>query len=105
MYKVVNGPSSSIKSLFSGLDFVVAGKTGTSQISKSVPNNGLFISFAPYEKPEVAVTVVIPNGYASSNAAEVARDIYKYYFKSDDAGDLLKDGVANPEVASHSTTD
>jgi penicillin-binding protein 2 len=26
------------------------------------------------------MTVVIPNGYTSSNAAEVARDIYRYYF-------------------------
>lgn len=26
------------------------------------------------------MTVVVPNGYTSANAAEIARDIYKYYF-------------------------
>lgn len=83
MNKVVNGPQSTISYLFKGLSFKVAGKTGTAQESKSHPNHALFVSFAPYEKPEIAVTVVIPNGYTSSNAAATARDIYKYYFKED----------------------
>lgn len=97
MYKVVNGPSSSINHLFKKLDVTVAGKTGTSQITKNVPNNGLFISFAPYEKPEVSVTVVIPNGYASSNAAEAASNIYEYYFAK---GAKAKKAVLKGEVSS-----
>lgn len=106
MFKVVNGPSSSIDHLFKDLDVTVAGKTGTSQITTKVPNNGLFISFAPYEKPEVSVTVVIPNGYASSNAAETASNIYKYYFAK---GAKAKKAVLNGEVStqhgSNSRTD
>lgn len=85
MNKVVNGPDSSISYLFDGLNFQVAGKTGTAQESKSSPNHALFISFAPYEDPEIAVTVVIPNGHTSTNAAATARDIYKYYFKDTSA--------------------
>ncbi len=81
MYKVVNGPESSISYMFDELGINVAGKTGTAQESKSKPNHALFVSFAPYEDPELAAVVVIPNGYTSSNAAEVARNIYKYYFK------------------------
>jgi penicillin-binding protein 2 len=81
MNKVVNGKDSSISYLFKNLSFQVAGKTGTAQESKSHPNHALFVSFAPYENPEIAVTVVIPNGYTSANAAAAARDIYKYYFK------------------------
>ena len=40
----------------------------------------MFISFAPYENPEICATVVIPNGYSSANAAEVASNVYEYYF-------------------------
>lgn len=98
MYEVVNGPDSSISSLFKNLDVPIAGKTGTAQMSKSNPNHGLFVSFAPYENPEITVTVVIPNGYTSSNAAEVARDIYRYYFKKNERKKLLAEKVSWPEL-------
>lgn len=81
MVNVVNGKKSSIKFLYEGTGLKVAGKTGTAQENKNRPNHALFISYAPYEKPEVTMTVVIRNGYTSTNAAEIARDIYKYYFK------------------------
>ncbi|SFR99567.1 penicillin-binding transpeptidase domain-containing protein [Anaeromicropila populeti] len=101
MYKVVNGPESSISSLFKDLDKVVAGKTGTAQLNKSNPNHALFISFAPYENPEISVTAVIPNGYKSSNAAEVARDVYKYYFSNEkDKKKMLESKVDKPELDS-----
>ena len=107
MYKVVNGPSSSIDHLFKKLDVTVAGKTGTSQITKNVPNNGLFISFAPYDKPKISVTVVIPNGYTSSKAAETASNIYDYYFakgaKAKKA--ILKGDVGSSSTGSNSRTD
>lgn len=107
MYKVVNGESSSIDHLYKDLEVTVAGKTGTSQIAKTVPNNALFISFAPYEKPKIAVTVVIPNGYTSSNAAEAASHIYAYYFaktKKEKAG-ILNGDVDNSQVNTNSVTD
>lgn len=80
MYGVVNGKDSTVKQYFTDLKVKVAGKTGTAQESKSRPNHGLFISFAPYDNPEICTTVVIPNGYTSANAAEVASNVYKYYF-------------------------
>ena len=67
----------SINKLFKGLSVNVAGKTGTAQESKSKPNHALFVSYAPYENPEISVTAVIANGYTSSNAAELASDVYK----------------------------
>ena len=87
MNKVVNGPDSSISYLFKDLDFTVAGKTGTAQESKSHPNHALFVSFAPYENPEISITVTIPHGYTSTNAAATAKDIYKYYFKDETSND------------------
>lgn len=70
----------SAKQIFSGYPISVAGKTGTAQISKKTSNNALFISFAPYDDPEIAVCVVIEHGYRGANAAYVARDIYDEYF-------------------------
>lgn len=99
MYKVVNGEDSSIKKLSAGLDIEIAGKTGTAQENKLKPNHALFVSYAPYEDPEIAVTVVIPNGYTSSNAAELARDVYKYYYKQDGYKDMLDSEVTLPELS------
>src|SRR5699024_9786397 len=58
------------------LDVAVAGKTGTAQEDYSRPSHGLFIGFAPYDDPEVAMAVRITNGYTSGNAISVANDIF-----------------------------
>lgn len=100
MYNVVNVPGGSVYGLYKDFGVTVAGKTGTSQISKVDPNNALFVSFAPYENPEISITAVIPNGYTSSNAAELAKDIYKLYFKLDEAEKLLESDVSLPEASS-----
>ena len=68
------------KAYYSDLAVNVAGKTGTAQESKSRPNHALFVSFAPYEDPEISVTVRVANGYTSDYAAQIAREVYKYYF-------------------------
>lgn len=66
-----------------------AGKTGTAEQSVNHPNHSLFIGYAPYEDPEIAVTVRIANGYTSANAASIAADIYKYYFELVEENELL----------------
>ena len=73
----------------SGLGLNVAGKTGTAQQSRSHPNHALFIGFAPYEAPEIAVAVRIANGYTSANTAEVAADLFKYYYNLVDEEEVL----------------
>lgn len=100
MEMVVNGERSSIKKLYKDLDFIVAGKTGTAQENKEEPDHALFVSYAPYENPEITVTTVIPHGYTSGNAAELARDVYKYYFSKSqkDREKLLKEKVSSPEL-------
>lgn len=70
----------SAKQIFSGYPVSVGGKTGTAQISKKATNNALFITFAPFDKPEIAIAVVIEHGLRGANAAYVARDIYDEYF-------------------------
>ena len=58
----------------------IGGKTGTAQQDKTRANHALFISYAPYENPEISVTIRIANGYESGYAAQTARDVYKYYY-------------------------
>jgi penicillin-binding protein 2 len=97
MYSVVNVDDGSVFNLYRNLGVTVAGKTGTSQISKVNPNNALFVSFAPYKNPEISVTAVIPRGYTSYNTAELVKDIYKLYFNLDEADELLGGEVTLPE--------
>lgn len=93
MYRVVYADSSTLRDVFSDLSVKIAGKTGTAQVSLNHPNNALFISFAPYSAPEVCVTVVIPNGYGSANAAYVAREVYGFYFEDENRDALLSGNV------------
>jgi len=69
------------KSVFTGWSTVaIAGKTGTAEEVKTRGNHSFFISYAPYNNPEVAVNVAIPFGYSSGNAARLARSVYDYYY-------------------------
>lgn len=69
--------------LINKINVEVAGKTGTAQEDKTRPNHALFISFAPYSNPKVCVTTVIPNGYSSGNAEELAAMVYAYMYDPD----------------------
>jgi len=71
----------------------VAGKTGTSQVVKLKDTKGpvayqhrdhaLFVAFAPYDKPEIAVSVVVEHGeHGGGAAAPVAGQILRQYFES-----------------------
>lgn len=66
--------------LLNSIKVKVAGKTGTAQEDTSRPPHALFVSYAPYENPEVSVTCVIQNGYASANSAELASFVYAYMY-------------------------
>ncbi len=66
--------------IFKDLEVQIAGKTGTAQETNSRANHAFFISYGPFENPEISVTVNIPFGYSSSNAAMAAKDIYRLYF-------------------------
>ena len=79
--------------------FEMAGKTGTAQQSKSHANHVLFVGFAPYDDPEVALTVRIANGYDSSYVSQIGRDVVRKYFGLADDSELLygKAGVLSAE--------
>jgi penicillin-binding protein 2 len=92
------------KAYYNNLDVAVAGKTGTAQESKNKPNHSLFVCYAPYEKPEIAIATRIANGYTSSYAAQITKEALAYYFELRDEDDIisgtaqtLQDGATNAD--------
>jgi len=85
----------------------VAGKTGTSQVVKmkdgrkasahQFKDHALFVAFAPYDKPEIAVAVVVEHGeHGGGTAAPVAGQILRKYFE---LKGVIKKPVAREEEA------
>ncbi len=82
MKGVVNEEEGTAIDYFEGFDYRddIGGKTGTAQVSKiDLENNSWFVSFAPFDKPEIAVVVYVPHGYKGGLSSYVAQDIIKYY--------------------------
>ena len=90
LYAVVNDPggTGAMARLY---DARVAGKTGTSQVIKLRSSNAgtpyryrdhaLFVAFAPYDKPEIALAVVVEHGeHGGSAAAPIAGRILRAWF-------------------------
>ena len=68
---------------------VTAGaKTGSAQTGE-VMANGVFVCFAPFEEPEVAVAVVIEKGKAGAALASTAVEILNAYFAPSDIGAIM----------------
>ena len=63
------------------LPVTVAGKTGTAQFGTGKDTHGWFVSFAPYEKPEIALIVLVEGqGEEGYNAVPVTKEVYQWYF-------------------------
>ena len=77
MKRVVDDGSAS--SIFSDYAIQIGGKTGTAQVGGG-SNNAIFIAYAPFDNPEIAVAVVLEHGVRGTNAGYIARDIFDAYF-------------------------
>ena len=93
MWSVVNGPGTAARIRMEGFD--IAGKTGTAQVvslGKDVGENkdhSWFVSYAPAERPEIAVVALIENvGFGSRYAAPAARAVYDEYYRKTRVGDF-----------------
>ena len=58
----------------------VGSKTGTAQENEREPDHATMISYAPYDDPQVAMSVIIRNGYGSGYTATLTAKILKTYF-------------------------
>ena len=97
MVEVTAGEAGTARKVAVGLPFEVAGKTGTAQVfgikqdekynveelDKRLHDHALFITFAPADKPEIVVAVVVENGGSGSKAAApMAKKMLDKYFLS-----------------------
>ena len=58
----------------------VAAKTGTAQMGENATNNGVFVCYAPYDDPQIAIAVVVEKGNSGSSLSYIAQDVLDYYF-------------------------
>ncbi len=94
MINVVHGTRGTAKRISKGLDYQIAGKTGTAQvfsvkqderyseaeIAFKLRDHALFIAFAPADRPKIAIAVIAENGgHGSSVAAPIAAKVIKQY--------------------------
>lgn len=81
---------------YANLDSVaVAGKTGTAQ-NPNGEDHGWFVSFAPYNNPEIVVAVLMENsGFGSISAAPVASLLIEKYLTGDIKRNYVYDYVLN----------
>ncbi|MDG5749419.1 penicillin-binding protein 2 [Qipengyuania sp. XHP0207] len=91
MSDTVNGPGTAGRARLPFDDIKMAGKTGTAQVvslsisdGKTGPwkyrDHGLFVFFAPFDKPKYAGAVVIEHGGGSGAAYPIARDVMTFMF-------------------------
>lgn len=59
-------------------------KTGTSQVTSDKKNHGVFVCFAPYDDPEIAVAIAIERADAGAALASTAVNILNAYFTPDE---------------------
>ena len=101
MSDVVNGPGTAGRAKLPLENIQMAGKTGTAQVvSLSVSNgktgpwkyrdHGLFVFFAPFDKPKYAGAVVIEHGGGSGAAYPIARDVMTFLFDPAKGMDALR---------------
>lgn len=79
-----------------------AGKTGTAEENKLRPNHALFVGYAPYEDPEIAIATRIANGYTSDYAAQISCKVLQYYFELVDEDEILSGTADRPDTVTSS---
>jgi len=94
MHDVMQGPRGTARAVGSGASYEMAGKSGTAQvvsiaqdeeydedeIEERLRDHALFISFAPFDDPRIAVAVIVENGQSGSGvAAPIAKAVMDEY--------------------------
>lgn len=65
---------------YNGVSLPAAAKTGTSQLGEGKTNNAIFMCYAPFDDPEIAIAIVVERGQAGANLSKMARNVLDAYF-------------------------
>ncbi len=110
LYRVTHGENGTSATTFRTYSPQVAGKTGTVEAFYSGPNpaytneaveNSTFISYAPYDNPEIVVAVVAPyfkDGLPDDYAAKVAKQVYDAYFGKSSSSSQTNEATVNQQI-------
>ena len=80
MWGVIYDAASTLTDTWLTCRVTVGAKTGTAQRGEGLVNNAMFICYAPYENPEIAISIAVEKGGAGATLSPVARQIVDYYF-------------------------
>ncbi len=110
LYRVTHGENGTSATTFRTYSPQVAGKTGSDEAFYSGPNpaytneaveNSTFISYAPYDNPEIVVAVVAPffkDGSPSDYAAKVGKQVYDAYFGKSSSSSQTNEATVNSQI-------
>lgn len=98
-YEVMHGNNGTAAWMFKNKDYKPAGKTGTAEIDKATGVvNKTLVGYAPYENPEIAFAVVVPNIKEGNTNSEIAEGALDAYFSMKKEGIPSKPDSENKEV-------
>ena len=89
-------PGGMVYSYFKDCIVSAGAKTGTAQLGGGLKNNGVFVAFAPYDDPEIAVALVLEKADAGAVLATTAVDIINAYFDREDTASILPENQLIP---------
>lgn len=79
-----------VRNYFTDTKIAIAGKSGTAQENTHRNSHSLFVAYAPYDNPKIAISTVIPFGDSSHDSAELAKTCIQYYYGELTDKDLKK---------------
>ncbi|MEG0018569.1 MAG: penicillin-binding transpeptidase domain-containing protein, partial [Hydrogenoanaerobacterium sp.] len=75
------GPNGTSLGKFNNYGVTVAAKTGTPEVNAAGTElNSVYIAYAPAEKPEIAIAVVIEKGGQGYTGVPIAKTVFDEYF-------------------------
>ena len=89
-------PGGMVYSYFKDCIVSAGAKTGTAQLGGGLKNNGVFVAFAPYDNPEIAIALVLEKADAGAVLATTAVDIINAYFDREDTASILPENQLIP---------
>ena len=75
----------SLARYFQDLPVQVGAKTGSAQVNAETESNAVFVCFAPYDDPQITISLVVEKGGSGSTLASIAADILRYYFSAEES--------------------